>query len=59
MRFKAPDHISEVFLASGPVRVTDGFVEIAGELTLGDMSALIGAGFTPVVGDKPAKTEKA
>jgi hypothetical protein len=59
MRFKAPDHTSEVFLASGPLRVTDGHVEFLGNLALGDLAALLGAGFTPAVEVAPTKIEKA
>ena len=58
MRYKAPDHTSEIFLSTGPLRVDDeGYVNAPDDLPHADVTALCANGFAPVP-EKAAKAEK-
>lgn len=48
MRYKAPEHTTEIFLSGGPLRADkDGYVNAADDLPDSDAVALCRAGFLP------------
>lgn len=60
MRYKAPAHTTEIFLSVGPFRIDEtGHIETPDDLPFADVTALCGAGFTPVPTEAKAKTSKA
>ena len=56
MRFKAPEHVTEVHLSVGPVAVVDGFLTLPDDASSGDLAGLSANGFTPEVDSAPVPT---
>ena len=46
MRYAAPSDVSGITLSTGPLTVTDGFVEVPDDATAGDLGGLAVYGFT-------------
>lgn len=54
MKYKAPEHTSEIYLSTGPVATdSTGHIEVADELHEGDVIKLCAAGYTPVAAEAP------
>ena len=51
MRYAAPADVGGINLSSGPLVVTDGFVDVPDDATVGDLGGLATYGFVAVYDD--------
>jgi hypothetical protein len=54
MRYAAPSDVSGITLSTGPLTVTDGYVEVPEEATAGDLGGLAVYGFVAAPGTAPS-----